>query len=369
MCPPGVDQTQRSPQCWTILVPRLQQQCSFSSRGIPPFKSQSPRGTLFQAGGRGKVWDAWSKLARPPRAAQHDSPQRYTAPHSRARFSAIESIPAEILSLVLNAPSLSKSDIVAFGLASPTLWPHALRQIAHDCRDSAASWAGAEIANIGTYLTKLPPQFEKDSLLASSVGPVGTFGNMCTARRLNYAALSKFKIVGESPQPQWRRAFYSQWVPGAYPCEVEFLATLFPAPCGALSKAWVLRNLTTKEYVRCRFDNGKQQAFVETEALPITIEDALMLRICWTTSCYNRQGRDFSLGAWAGHAFDIVLADDEIPTMECEAWMEVTDEIVKEAKKEHGLWQKQEEIRKERVKGSLLAQEEREEKKSRSMDK
>ena len=302
---------------------------------------QRPGGTLFQAGDH--VWDAWSKLARPPRAAHDDSLQCYMTPHSRARFSTIESIPAEMLSLVLNAPSLSRTDIVAFGLASPTLWPHALRLIAHDCRDSAASWAGAEIANIGTYLTELPPQFEKDSLLATSVGPVDTFGDMYTARRLNYAALSDFKIVGESPQTQWRRAFYSQWVPGAYPCEEEFLAALFPAPCGALSKAWVLRNLTTKEYVRCRFDTGKQQAFVETEALPIPIEEALMLRICWTTSCYDWQEQDLSRGAWAGHAFDIVLADDEIPTMEREAWMEVTDEIVKEARKEHGLRQKIEE--------------------------
>ncbi|KAG6993887.1 hypothetical protein G7Y79_00050g086240 [Physcia stellaris] len=292
MCPPGVDQTERGPQCWAILVPRLQQQCSFSSPRIPSFVTSqerffmppSPGGTLFETGDH--VWDAWSKLARPPRAAHDDSLQCYMTPHSRARFSTIESIPAEMLSLVLGAPSLSRTDIVAFGLASPTLWPHALRQIAHDCRDSAASWAGAEIANIGTYLTELPPQFEKDS---------------CSQRR---------------------------FIPGPLWCAQQGVGA---------------EELDHKEYVRCRFDTGKQQAFVETEALPIPIEEALMLRICWTTSCYDWQEQDFSRGAWAGHAFDIVLADDEIPTMGREAWMEVTDEIVKEARKEHGLRQKMEE--------------------------
>ena len=305
-----------------------------------------PSDNLLQAGEPGNDWDAWSKLARPPRSIQDESSQRYTGPHSRARFSTIESIPAEVLSLALNAPSLSKTDIVAFGLASPILWPHARRLIAHDCRDSIASWAGAEIANLGTYLTELPPQFEKDSLLASSVGPVGTYGAMCMARRLNYAALSKYKAMGESPQAQWRVAFESHRGPSAHHCEADFLAAVSPIPRGALSKAWVLRDLTTKEYVRCRFDNRKQRAFVETEALPITVEDALMLRFCWAASGRVRVGSALTCGVWAGHAFDIVLADEEMPIMECEAWAEVTDDIVTEAKRMHGMVQERVERRK-----------------------
>ena len=245
----------------------------------------------------------------------------------------IEDLPPEILGMIVTLPSLSKDDIIAFGLASPTLWPHVLRLIIKDCEGATAEWAGAEIANVGNYLSNLPMPFKKDSLFAASVGPVSAFGNMCTARRLNYKAWREYESVGATPQAQWRAAFDThRGADAAKYCNADFLSAVSPIPQAILEKRWVLRNLTTREHIRCRFDTDTQRVFVETEVVRLTVEDALELRFCWTSGMdYDLNHLGFTQGQWAGHVFDIVLAEEEIPGMEHEGWKDVTEGVVSDA--------------------------------------
>lgn len=105
---------------------------------------------------------------------------------------------------------------------------------------------------------------------------------------------------------------------------------LYPA---ALKEAWVLRNLTTKEYARVRFDTKTQRGFVETDLLRLSVEDALLLSFCWTTDeVYDRDYLDIGSGPWAGHAFDIVLAEEELPVMQTESWKDITEDVVQNAR-------------------------------------
>lgn len=208
-------------------------------------------------------------------------------------------------------------------------WPHVVHHIARACKDSTAPWAGAEIANVGNYLIDLPLAFEKDSLLASSVGPVSTFGFMCTARLLNYAAWTAYEPVGLSQQAQWKAAFDYQDGATAKQLKADFFAAISTIPQVTLKEAWALRNLTTKEYIRCRFDIDTQRAFVETELLRVSVEDVLLLRFCWTLKVkpyYLIERR-----SWAGHAFDIVLAEEEMPAMKQEGWEDITEDVVEDA--------------------------------------
>jgi len=312
------------PQKWRIIVPRLQQCYGFSPAYHGNF--MSPTNLLFRPTNN---WDAWSKLVRPPALAQRYSAHRCSKPFLITRASPIESIPSEILGLIIASSALSKCDIITFGLASPLFWPHVLHHIARACKDPIVSWAGAEIANVGNYLTDLPLPFEKDSLLASSVGPVSDYGDMCTARRLNYAAWSAYEPVGPSSQAQWKIAFDNQDGAIAKQLKAEFFAAIPPIPQVTLTEAWVLRNLTTKEYVRCRFDVEIQQAFVETKLLRVSVEDVLLLRFCWTLD--DIPHNLIERGSWAGHAFDIVLTEEEMPAMKQEGWKDITEDVVKDA--------------------------------------
>ncbi len=319
-----MDLTEQSPQHWHIIVPRLRQIYDFSADCHRRFRT--PSDLLFTPSNN---WDAWSKLVRPPRFAQCHSAQHYPTPHLIATASIIETIPPEILGLIIAPSALSKSDVVAFGLASPVFWPHVVHHIARACKDSTAPWAGAEIANVGNYLIDLPLAFEKDSLLASSVGPVGTFGFMCTARRLNYAAWRAYEPVGLSQQAQWKAAFDCQDGAIAKQLKAHFSAAISTIPQVTLTEAWALRNLTTKEYIRCRFDIDTQRAFVETELLRVSVEDVLLLRSCWTLN--DKAYYLIERGSWAGHVFDIVLAGEEIPAMKQEGWKDITEDVVEDA--------------------------------------
>ena len=328
MCPPDVDQTGRLPQTWKLLVPRLRQLYDFPSAGREYSRHSTEK--IFRANNN---WDAWSRLTRTPRAVQCHPPRCCSANHHITTSSMIEAVPPEILGMIVTLPSLSKDDIIAFGLASPTLWPHVLRLIIKDCESATAQWAGAEIANVGNYLTDLPIPFEKDSLFAASVGPVSTFGSMCTARRLNYKAWGEYESVGATPQAQWRAAFHThREADAARCCNADFLSAVSPIPHAILEKRWVLRNLTTKQHIRCRFDTDTQRVFVETEVVRLTVEDALELSFCWTSGMdYNLSYLGFMHGQWAGHEFDIVLAEEEMPGMEQEGWKDVTEGVVSDA--------------------------------------
>ena len=278
-------------------------------------------------------WDAWSRLTRIPRTVQCHPLRCYSANHHITTSSMIEDLLPEILGMVITLPSLSKEDIIAFGLASPTLWPHVLRLIIRDCESATAEWAGSEIANVGNYLINLPMPFEKDSLFAASVGPVDTFGSMCTARRLNYKAWREYQSVGATPQVQWKAAFNThRGADAARYCDADFLSAVSQIPHALLEKRWVLRNLVAKEYICCRFDIDIQRVFVETDVVRLTVEDALDLRFSWTSSInYDLNHLGFAHGQWAGHLFDIVLAEEEMPGMEHEGWKDVTEGVVRDA--------------------------------------
>jgi hypothetical protein len=94
--------------------------------------------------------------------------------------------------------------------------------------------------------------------------------------------------------------------------EVEFLGR-----CDALrgqgpDALWVLRDLTTREFVRCRPGESPRgvRGYVDCGdgRVKVRVDDVLLLRICWTTvrGEDDREGLGIYRGKWAGHCFDIV---------------------------------------------------------------
>jgi hypothetical protein len=97
----------------------------------------------------------------------------------------------------------------------------------------------------------------------------------------------------------------------------------------------VLRDLTTKEFVRCRPREGPRgaQGLVDyrDRRFKLKVDGVLLLRICWTKvrDWYDGEKLGIFQRKWAGHCFDILpweRLDGE------EGWRDCTNEVVEQAK-------------------------------------
>ena len=320
MCPIDVDQML---QRWQIVVPRLKQNHHLLLNA--PFRNAQEKSFV-----RNGAWDAWSTLAIP--AARTDRIFSKGKHHSRGPVSRLESFPAEILAMILSCPELSKNDVISLGMASETLWSHTIHYIDKDYRHSPSvgPWAGSEIACIGSFLTGLPPSFKKYDLDLRCVV-------ICTTEMTSLGTLRHFTSPRKDDEQEWRVAFNNHAtnqtnIPKTRLAQMSkdllFVAsTIGSSPADA---PWILRNLTTKEFVRClpRADSQGRRGYIDhPEIKGLRVDDVLMMRICWTirwcTPCS---------GQWAGHSFDIVALDGNSSAIG-EAWVDVTDAIVEEARK------------------------------------
>jgi hypothetical protein len=348
MCPSGVDQTERGPQQWHILAPRRRkiQKLAPDHSG---YSTSNPLECLFNDK---RSWNAWSKLAvhaNPPqtRTAPLQTERRAVRRSSRnniqrtSRLSKLESLPAELLASIIEEPTLGKSDIIALGFASETLWTHVLEAVEKDCLLTQPSMAGIEIACTGTYLTDLPESFANDGLAKSSV-KIWQWGSRCEARRINWAASRSYDVVDETPEEGWHAAWKAhKGLMASFPArQARKMSAEFLARCSALRASspdalWVLRNLTTREYVRCRPGKGtiEGRGLVDCKdgSVKVRIDDVLLMRICWTRLAVWEDTQELGIfrGKWAGHCFDIVpweRLDDR------DGWRDCTDEVVEQAR-------------------------------------
>lgn len=335
MCPPGVDQTERGPQYWHILAPRRQKIYRLS-KDRNSYGSNSPREILFNDE---LSWNAWSKLAMPAsplRTQATQSTRRRKRTHTLSR---LESLPTELIELILEDPLLEKSDIIALGLTSETLWEHALQHIEKDCSRTQPSMAGIELACTGTYLTDLPESFEKDGLAKSTV-EIHPFGYMCEARKINRGATSKYQTVNDGPEDLWKDAWKPELILTAAISErlagamtMELMSRCSGLRGSSPNAPWVLRNLTTQEYVRCRPGPGltDRRGYIDhPNGFKVRLDDALLLRICWTkvSPWTDKEGLGIYRGSWAGHCFDIVPLDQAGIG---KGWKDSTNEILEQA--------------------------------------
>ncbi|MCJ1458681.1 hypothetical protein MMC28_009055 [Mycoblastus sanguinarius] len=359
MCPvstgsQSIEYLEWAPQEFQILVPRERQIHWWP--WIRGYKQASPASILFED----QAWDAWSLLAQPAlRDAKAIRPPSTMAAR-KTEMSRLELMPTELLAMVLGSSSLKRKDIIALGLCSEVLWTHVLRHAEKDTRTAAAPWAGAEIACTGTRLTDFPEPFANLDL-AKSLVDESEVGRVCStgersARDVYLAALKHFDIPSEDPENDWRLALdvlhtAQNNIPKPRLCKMsdELLSMTSRMPFSSLIAPWILRNLTTKEYVRCcpRSESGKRQGYVDDpEVNRLRIDDILVMRIFWTTRRPRPRMKHNEIyrGQWAGHCFDIVeLREENLATGD--EWKDVTKSVVQEAQKLYGRYCSSEEGR------------------------
>ena len=341
MCPPGVDQTERTPQQWQILVPRLRHMQRIPSEN---YRSTSvPETMLFN---KDQSLNLWSKLAKPTISTRGLSA---TARHRRdpslgeetcLRSLRLELLSTELLGMVLSRPELNKVDIIAVGIASDLLATHVLLHIQKEIRAACGSWAGFELACIGTYVTEPPESFIKDDLFKSSVPGTAGSGRMAAGRKLNWDAIISYDDITQDTEALWKIAFAKNADRMVSVFERKMLA-FFKKDADAMisnmwssppDTKWQLRNLTTRKFVRCVprvSTNSRVEGFVD-DSYTLRVDDVLLMHISWTRQRPDPRGTGIFQGAWAGHCFDIVAREEGDVSL-LQGWTDVTGDVLKEA--------------------------------------
>ncbi|KXX83080.1 hypothetical protein MMYC01_200489 [Madurella mycetomatis] len=101
---------------------------------------------------------------------------------------------------------------------------------------------------------------------------------------------------------------------------------------------WILRNLTTKQFVRSEAIALKPELIHGPSISVLGFGEVVMSRICWSTSSFvsMSDAANISRGVWAGHRFDITtLARHRDETNEV-GWSDVSDEVAREIA---GIWE------------------------------
>ncbi|KAJ9133161.1 F-box domain containing protein [Pleurostoma richardsiae] len=104
-------------------------------------------------------------------------------------------------------------------------------------------------------------------------------------------------------------------------------STYFPQ-----DQPWILRNLTTKEFVRSEAI-ALEQEFIHGPNIDVLgFGEAIMARICWSTSSFVSMNdvSNISRGVWAGHSFDITTLARHRDESRGEKWRDVSEEVADE---------------------------------------
>ena len=317
---------------WYILAPRVRKVHRLSTRSR--YFGVDLQKVLFNDE---NPWGAWSKLAKP--AALLRKPVSPIMGGGRGNaLSRLELLPTELISLILADPALERSDVIALGLTSKMLWLHVLQHIEKDCWLAMAPLSGVELATAWRYLSDLPESFK-------NVGSAESSGQIWGAGQVNYHVISSYAAVNVDSEEAWRAAFKlhnarATGIPATLRAKmvVEMLSSCAACWGSSLDATWVLRNLTTKEYVHCRPGSGPKErlGYVDhPDAAQLRVDDVLLLRIFWIQLLpweYRYPAEPgLRRGAWAGHRFDIVPLNQAGVLAVGGGWKDSTDEVVKEA--------------------------------------
>jgi hypothetical protein len=309
------------------------------------------------------------------------------------------------LAEIIADESLEAEDVVAFGLSSSSLWTHVLHHIVYYTYKQSGIFAGERLAVLGSHLKTLPAPFEADDFMKATLD-FELLPELLPARQILWQASARYAhIPTDCSQQKWCKGFdeatahYPPSSSAHLSARRKELSTCSsvapppPTPNSQLSSSssdddddnhddeWILRNLTTKQYVRIipgdRNGPDSQLGIIIDDASPpvpqpgffdddhhpgeqswriprrpaLLVDHVLLLRICWFEHLYGHQNQARPFGAmeqgvWAGHAFDIVPRAelDAAVTVAAAAaaaageagdgsgkWRDVTREVVEEA--------------------------------------
>ncbi|KAG4438162.1 hypothetical protein IFR05_006373 [Cadophora sp. M221] len=318
MCPPGVDQTERSPQQWLLYAPELAQRYSFTEEGdgwgtdFNTICSESPN-----------YLNAWDILARPAHSEMKSAPMK-----TEGRSGRFHLLSNELIDMILEYVTEDPVDTMALGLASERFWYPVSQQIHNSYLKGAAPWANTKILLQGSYSTTLPPSLLESPAVSKVIEWDGS--RMPLSRKLFWAGweFETTKTLSKVER-EWRAAAMmhkeSSRIPESRWDRLQEQITtsyLFPR-----DQNWLLRNLTSKEFISSASPIRRNTRRSEKSAEGLRFEDVFLMKTLWTTDPpYEQDGKECDASVWARHCFDIVTEAIH-KTEGGYGWQDVTAEI------------------------------------------
>ncbi|KAM0518106.1 hypothetical protein ACHAPE_004513 [Trichoderma viride] len=239
-------------------------------------------------------------------------------------------------------------DVVSLGLANKRLCGIAQAELPSYLPQYFAPWANENIACVGDYA-------RIDDF------PLGLFSNA------ELEALQHEKItIFDEAEAEWRIArlnrLYDFTIPGLSDIQEQPMEAVFSkawrlrdsslGPKGVRDPAidslikscglyrdyfptdhpWILRNLTTKQFVRAEAIALKPEFIKGPHIIGLGFGEVLLSRITWAGAALEIDDPTIIYrGIWAGHCFDITtVTRHERKTIGDEEWTDVSDEVVEE---------------------------------------
>ncbi|KAH0593943.1 hypothetical protein MHUMG1_08266 [Metarhizium humberi] len=224
-------------------------------------------------------------------------------------------------------------DLICLGLARRSFWAIARRRL-HDYYMSLwGQWAGENIVYVGEFTRPgdVPPglfsEEEIDEQISKSLSlyDIGN-GSGYKEQDLEFGIKNKSKHLykacknrDKSDDPAFKLA-YSEII-----CEDG----IYLPP----NEPWILRNLTTKEFVRSEAIAIKPEYIIGPFIKYLGFHEVIVLRACWSSLSFlsairgpMRLGR----GVWAGHRFDVTTLARHNLDPQATEWRDVSEEVANE---------------------------------------
>lgn len=255
-------------------------------------------------------------------------------------------LPLEVLELIFHHLG-SVVDLTYVGLAMPCLWDVTQHIIERWYATKLGRWAGKNIVSIGNadegdYPPGLYSASEVAAMNAEGVGmlhnPSGDW--TCTYPRRFYP----YEVEGVRMMAmEWAIDFYTECAEecrdsgdlglleqlNAKRLEICFNGSgLVP-----MDQTWILRNLTTKEFVTSTGVALDPKLIRGPLIRGIGFDNVIVLRTCWSTTSNNNNipySEKVHRGVWAGHRFDITTREWHDEATKDEEWKDVSEEVASE---------------------------------------
>ncbi|CZR64354.1 uncharacterized protein PAC_14252 [Phialocephala subalpina] len=249
-------------------------------------------------------------------------------------------LPTELCDFVFQ--NLSIRDVLHLSLTNRMFWEIGRKYLQAFARSRLGIWAGKNIVCVGTYLARnyyprgLFNEHDKAEFLkerdpfGQPIHTLSTFTRRREggSRRLDTYQRTPLHMLLQSPTVE--RTF-SRMAEGD---RMKIQHTLGFSQFYGSDESWILRNLTTKEFVRSEAIAIKPEYIHGPYIEYLGFGEVILSRICWSSTAILdiRYRGPINRGVWAGHSFDITTLDrhKEKATVAKEEWKDISEEVSKE---------------------------------------
>ncbi|KAJ5640006.1 uncharacterized protein N7484_007868 [Penicillium longicatenatum] len=268
----------------------------------------------------------WGKAAR---VNQHDSVD-ICGSDGKIKPKSLYALPSNVHNLIFDSLGEIKG-VLSLSLTNRYFWAVGLTHIEDSIVSSSAPWAGERIICVSDYSD--PSDFPPGLL---STDEQADLAQLVRVHHIDTFTIDKiWKKTGSRSVSQRLEDQFKRWEakhPMSKADRTEILMGLKPEILEFYPRdqLWILRNLTTKEYVRGEVI-ALRESFIHGPQIDVLgFSEVLISRISWSSRPVDvGHGGNMSHGKWAGHRFDIVPLTC-VDKSAGQDWTDVSDEILRE---------------------------------------